>query len=65
LLKETEVGENIHPDAVTDDRPKGAADAEVATIINEKLMSSNSLDVAETVQGASMDGTDRVGESEV
>jgi hypothetical protein len=65
LLKETEVGENIHPDTVTDDRPKGAADAEVATIINEKLMSSNSLDVAETVQGASMDGTDRAGESEV
>jgi hypothetical protein len=65
LLKETKVTENVRANAVINDRPDGAIDAEVATIRNENVMSSDGLDVAETVSRVSTDDTNRAGESEV
>jgi hypothetical protein len=41
LLKETEAAENVCANAITDDHPKGAINAEVARIARENLMTSD------------------------
>jgi hypothetical protein len=45
--------------------PEGAIDDEVVRITSENLTTSDGQDVADAVPGASTDGTDQAGESEV
>jgi hypothetical protein len=40
LLKETEVAENAHADAIISDHPEGAVDAKVARIASKNPMNS-------------------------
>jgi hypothetical protein len=40
LLKETEVAENAHADAIIGDHPEGAVDAKVARIASKNPMNS-------------------------
>jgi hypothetical protein len=65
LLKKAEEAENKNFDIGVSNHPEGAVDAEVVRIVNENLADPDGLEATKIVPGASTDGTDRAGESEV
>jgi hypothetical protein len=65
LLKEKEVAEDVHTEAALAYHFEGAINLEVMKIASEHLMTSNGLDVAETILRESTDGADQPGEVEV
>jgi hypothetical protein len=65
LLKKAKEAENENFYIGVGNHPEEAVDAEVVRIVNENLADPDGLEATKIVPGASTDGTDRAGESEV